>query len=314
MFAPGSGQELKPRFIVSEDSLVIWFPIASIDGEWRWNVESEGTVERCWSASIESRSRQFCIRQRSEGGKPQTGTFADIAAASEQAYVLGERCHKAGSPTVRDGGLAWRTEAHFLFEPLLIWRPRTVRMLGWGSGVPDFDQDVVITYEEDPREERARRLDGPLTADEYAVYQTVIARLGHGRQGRLPVLTPSVPAGRWGAWAEGLVVWPGIDSSAVYNYVARADTVVDYSALAQLGYTVAAADSFRSALRSLPRGTFWPYLELSAIGFSDSGDHALVYCHRSCGGCGTGSDGYIILLKRIGGRWYIDRRIGVWSS
>ena len=128
-----------------------------------------------------------------------------------------------------------------------------------------------------------------------------------------------------GGVIEGLFRLPGVDSTAVRDFEARNRRALSLKALGQFELSVHIVLVNDQTLSDLPQdaakywGEFYRrypgssgHIAFSAIGYSADGSLAVLMIDRGCGMlCGNG---YIVSVRRSGGRWRIANIQGTWIS
>jgi hypothetical protein len=316
-------ETVRPTLLVSVDSVYAWFPVDPGQTAWTWNAVAEGAWEYVWEASVVVRdwgnSLHFAFVRPSEGGPPQTGSLREMAAGASP-YFWSEDTETgswvlkplpAGRIRVTDEGIgvrAWDSVAGWVFA----YPPVNENFWVATFKLRDSNQEERVAtgrvrYVKDRGQDPARRIRGPLSADEYVVMHVVLADyMRHWRPSPRYVLTPT---STWLSSNEepGLEVLAA-DGDTEAAYFAARKLQGDTRALGRIGYAVIDADSFFSAPHDI--NTF--YAGVSRVGFNRARNQALVYGYYHCGGlCGEGE---ILLLEKIDGYWLIRNRVGLWIS
>ena len=129
-----------------------------------------------------------------------------------------------------------------------------------------------------------------------------------------------------GGVIERLFRLPGVDSTAVRDFEARNRSALSLNALKQFKLAVPIVFVSSETLKTLPQtdaDKYWEefyrrypgssgHIAFSAIGYSADGSLAVLMIDRGCGGlCGHG---YIVSVRRSGGKWRVASIQGTWVS
>ncbi len=171
-------------------------------------------------------------------------------------------------------------------------------------------QPVVVTNLKDPREEKARAIDGPFTPDEYAIYQTIIdhaydTNIGHPNPGDI-IVTPTFGR-RKSDLIEPNMQFLDLNDQTIDDYVEKRSITMDTFSLAALGHDVMTEDEYMADHRAHKVA-----ITVSRVGFNKARTQAVIQYAYWCGVlCGEGLG---VRLDKIDGRWLIARRISLWVS
>ncbi|HEX5130985.1 MAG TPA: hypothetical protein VFX92_00710 [Candidatus Krumholzibacteria bacterium] len=169
----------------------------------------------------------------------------------------------------------------------------------------------------DPGESQGRNVVGPLSPEEYAVYQIVIDRAIHDKlfpdpELRWFVITPSEDAGVYSEM-DSSVELLGTADDTMAGYLMNRSMQSDMASLSMLGYDILASDAHGGERKkSAAPGAWGCQVRVSRIGFNAAGDQALVYCEHGCGA--LSSVGEVILLDRVNGEWRVKKSVALWMS
>lgn len=301
--APAAAAERVPTAVVSKDSVVFRVPATSLDE--RWEIRVPVRMADGWAAdgiayfSIYDYEVPEFLRKNGVAAERQIDfTWTGDTSTCRFPFV---------TPVLEDGAVVVTLTG----ERFSRLRPLSATLHGARPDGVAYQAPFVVKYQDDPREAQARALSGPFSADEYAVYQTVIDRVRNdGDTGvRDFLLLSPTNALLVDRAQEAWVVIEPVMLHAFAELRANDDTVADYvdnwpvgtdlSSLAALGYDVMDADVARERWRKgidRRRGN----VEVTMIGFNTTRDQALVHL-RTYGG-------ELILLDKIDGEWLVTGR------
>ena len=179
-----------------------------------------------------------------------------------------------------------------------------------------YEDPVTVINLKDPREQKARSISGPFTADEYAIYQTVIDRVlqetrRHQPQLKIFIMNPSFCKDLFSNEENNLKVL-NADDDTVADYLAKRIVETDLSSLEALGYSVLTTEAFY-----LTRGVGMDRdsmcgVRVSQIGFNSDRTQAIIYCGHFC--VDRSSEGEGIFLKKLNDEWLIERHVTFFMS
>jgi hypothetical protein len=310
--SPPASAAWAPEFHVTPDSVYAWFP-ADFPDTLTWNRAGRGVWEYVLEASVPvgQETVHLAFAHESNGGPPQRGGWQDLVAdgygvfwiedVHTGEYVLDPR--NFARVWTRDGGIVVTT----WFSTWLYGKtpPRTrywtITFVQRGY----FDYRKVQRSAEfvpDVAQDRAREVEGPLSADDYAVLDAVLRAFLPNAWPSTAVVSTSQRAP--GAYFDRSIDGMGADHDTRAAFEVAGRRTIDLSALAQLGYTMVDEEGI------VPGSVL--YLGVSGIGYNHRFDQALVYATTYCGGlC---AEGDMFLLEKVGGYWIIRDAVLLWIS
>jgi hypothetical protein len=320
-----SSDTKEPWAVLSKDSAVFFFPLDT-EADWSWNVLPEDSLEYMRIARFtwpdgQGRS-DIGLRKLSSGGEKKTGGFEELLQKSrlrEWVGSAGEQMGKRRPPSlihteIVQGGMLVKMPQFRDVERLIGLGADSVTFMWQEPGRPRREQLVEIVYAPDEMEQRAREISGPLSPDEYAVYQTVLSR-PHQNIGVNVVLSPTLNASHEMV-LKVLKNMHTLEQETRDNFIQTIPQVADLNTLSQLDFTVLDADSFDAEVKNkigkgeAPRAS--NHMRVSRVGFNETRNEAVVYLTYHCGFlC---AEGLLISLEFRRGSWYIVNRRMVWIS
>lgn len=196
-------------------------------------------------------------------------------------------------------------------EPVTRIRPMHATLRGARADGSTYETRVTATWLKDPREAEARKVSGPFSADEYAIYQTIIDR-AHQRFGPEPkypfiVVTPTTVLRGFASPDDNALYFKmlGVDDDTGVDFVAKRTAEENLSSLTALGYDVMDQDAFMKEFRSWSRASGEKRrsgVYVSPIGFNKARTQALIFSSNS-------SESEVIRLDKVDGEWLVTRRL-----
>ena len=307
---------------VSVDSLYFWIPVDSGDTTWAWNVAAEGMWDHLWTIDVPFPDRKFTVHfsmgRKSDGGAEAHGTFQEMAASAQfywwstddETGAWIQQPWSIGQLEVRDNGvylIPWQSA--FVDIMFAYVKPpgyfATLNLERRSAGRATTHEPVHFDYAPDDAQLDARDISGPLSPDEYAIYDVVFTR--HAREFRrdpLFLLTPSLGGERFREDTFQNVFVLDVDTETIDAFFDASEEKVDLAALGEVGYHILDA---RAEPR--PAGDF---IRAAPIGFGNKKTEALVYVVLYCGNlCG---EGVVFHLKKLDGYWIVTQSVLIWIS
>ncbi|HEX5130986.1 MAG TPA: hypothetical protein VFX92_00715 [Candidatus Krumholzibacteria bacterium] len=287
-----------PSAIVSKDSLAFEIPLP------------EGVAIDAWDIRISRYDRlgekSFGTARITVGPESETGdrhiicTWTRDRESAPPIQVSARTTFSVDNDVIR-----FTFKGPEMVERVTRIRPMHAALRGVGVDGAPYERRLTVTYLRDPREAQARKISGPFSADEYAIYQIVIDRacLRLGSEQKVPfvVVTPTTDlrvftAPQLDLYFEIL----GVDEDTAADVVSRRSTEADLSSLTQLGYEVTTLEAYMQWHKSGWNGRGEPYrraVYVSAIGFNHSRTQAIIYVNNS-------NESDILRLDKVNGQWH----------
>lgn len=321
--------------IVSKDSLSFRIPAYDANDVWKWNALPKGTFEYEWVFDIpvnertsppKNRIGHFAVIQESLGPPIVYGDLSELINNSKIYFWVTEeqpgevsiirKMDTFVKPTYENGVIKFTFHQPTWVESVTRYRPEVMTLRGCYADGKKYEEPVSVINLKDPREQKARSISGPFTADEYAIYQTVIDRAlkeakRYQPQLKIFIMNPSFCKDLFSNEENNLKVLKA-DDDTVADYLKKRTVESDLSSLEALGYFVLSTEAFY-----LTRGVGMDRdamcgVRVSRIGFNSNRTQAIIYCGHFC--VRGSSEGEGIFLKKLNDEWLIERRVTFFMS
>ncbi len=321
-------EESVARVVVSKDSLSFWIPIEDHESLWRWNSLPAGRDEHEWIFNIPLKESifplkegeaHFAVIQKSLGPPDWVGKIKELLENCMVYFWVtnaesGEMFHKSKIktfiiPNYAPGLISFTLDIPFYVELIARQRPEIITLQGFDSNGEVYNKTVVVNNQRDPKEEVARNIIGPFSADEYAIYQTVLDRMFNFRKlirsrQAIYILSPTFHK-KIDTYEQNNVKVLKADSVTCNNYFANRVIASDLTSLSKLGFSVINEDSFYTKFKHVDKTGFYK-VRLSRIGFGNNNTQALVFFIHA-------GEGEVVLLEKLNGEWLVTRRVTIWQ-
>lgn len=298
----GYAAERLPSITVSKDAVTFRVPAQSLDDDWeiRFPVGTWAGWESDGTAHISPYDYHVPVFM-AKGDSALFRRELDFTWTGDKSVCR----FPWATPVFADGMVRFSLRGEGA-EPFSRLRPLGAVLHGFRADGSAYQVPFVVTFEKDPREERARSLSGPFSPDEYAIYQTVLDRLWkYDARWDFVLLSPT--HGRGPVTVEHALEKLRPDPDTVADYEANRAVGVELSSLKPLGYEVVPDSVYWARWRTLKGASrHRQVVEVTMIGFNDARTQALVL---------VGMDGgELIRLDKVEGEWLVTGRAGTYHG